>query len=63
MQHKNPAVIFSRPLTYFGSPQNFEDAIDEIENEQDFLRLGLESDLFYPFQQNIGLFLLWSDFA
>ena len=61
MQHKNPVLVFSRPLTYFGTQQTVEDAIDEIETEQDFLRLGLETDLLFPFQQNIGLFIHWSD--
>ena len=61
MLHKNPLLVFSRPLTYFGSSQPFQDEIDEIENEDDLLRLGLEINLLSPFQQHIGLFLHWSE--
>lgn len=62
MFQKNPLLIFSRPVTYFGSPQDFEMEIEEIENGKDLLQLGLETDLLYPLQQRIGLFILWSDF-
>ncbi|HSX26671.1 MAG TPA: hypothetical protein VLE89_06665 [Chlamydiales bacterium] len=61
MQQENPPLIFSQPLTFYGSQQNFEDEIDEIEDEKDFLRFGLQTHLLFPFQQNIGLFLHWSD--
>ncbi len=63
MQQKNPLLIFSRPVTFFGSHQNFEDEIEEIDNGNDLLRLGLQTDLLFPLQQNIGLFIQWSDFT
>lgn len=62
MLQKNPLLIFSRPLTYYGSPQNFQEEFDEIEEQETILHLGLETDLLFPFQQDIGLFLHWYDF-
>lgn len=59
MLQKNPLLIFSRPLTYFGSPHNFQDEVEEIEEQETFLQLGLETDLQFSFHQDIGLFLLW----
>lgn len=61
MQAKVPLVIFSRPITYFGVSQNWEMEIDDIECGADLFRIGLENDLLFPFQQNIGLFLHWSE--
>lgn len=63
MQSKVPLVIFSRPITYFGASQNWEAEIDDIEFGSDLVRIGLENDLLFPFQQNIGLFLHWSEFS
>lgn len=64
MMEKIPMIIFSRPLTYFGSPQNIEKELDEFDEEEiEFMRFGPEMDLLYPFQQNIGLFIHWSDFS
>lgn len=61
MQSRVPLVIFSRPITYFGVSQNWETEIDDIQNGTDLFRIGLENDLLFPFQQNIGLFLHWSE--
>lgn len=61
MQSKVPLLIFSRPITYFGVSQNGEPDIDDIECGADLFRIGLENDLLFPFQQNIGLFLHWSE--
>ena len=62
MNSKAPLLIFSRPITYFGTSQNWESEIDNIESGTDLFRIGLENDLLFPFQQSIGLFLYWSDF-
>ncbi len=61
MLQKNPLLVFSRPLTYFGSSQPFQDEVDDVDTQYDLMRLGLETDLLSPFQQSIGLFLHWSD--
>lgn len=63
MQPKVPLVLFSKPITYFGaSEQHWDVEIDDIECGADLFRIGLENDLLFPFQQNIGLFLHWSEF-
>ncbi|HLB53033.1 MAG: hypothetical protein A3E80_02500 [Chlamydiae bacterium RIFCSPHIGHO2_12_FULL_49_9] len=61
MLQKNPLLIFSRPLTYFGS---YEQVESEIAGEElhfaDFWQMTLDSDFIFPVQ-NIGLFIHWSD--
>jgi hypothetical protein len=61
MRQKNHLLIFSRPLTFFGTSQNLDEEIDDMEEQKDFLRLGLEANLLLPFQFNIGLFLYWDE--
>ncbi len=63
MQSKVPLLIFFKPVIYFGTSETWETDIDDIECGADLFRVGLENDLLFPFQQNIGLFLYWSELS
>ena len=59
--------FFSRPLTFFGSPQNIEEEENEETSEEwnfsEPWRISIRSDLSIYQQPRIGLFIHWSDLS
>lgn len=55
--------FFSRPLIFFGSPQNIDEDMEEDEewNFSDPWSLFLQTNLSTNQQRRIGLFIHWTD--